>query len=114
MEHRVSIVVGQSMKKSDQTIFFGLNFQPVLKGIETLLPETSEALDNNIWVIDSGTINRDHDLSLRVGYSDTQHTRLSTNSTVGDGEHNNITLPAIACVLRPLSGRQNKFVSSRG
>ena len=110
-----------SMIKSDQMIFFGLLFQPVLKVIENAFARDLGGirLYNNIWDIDWATSNHDHDLSLRVGHSDTQlgHStpvhRLAER-TEREIIRQRITLPAIACVLCPLSGRQNKFVSSRG
>ena len=109
------------MIKSDQMIFFGLLFQPVLKVIENAFARDLGGirLYNNIWDIDWATSNHDHDLSLRVGHSDTQlgHStpvhRLAER-TEREIIRQRITLPAIACVLCPLSGRQNKFVSSRG
>ena len=115
-----------SMIKSDQMIFFGLLFQPVLKVIENAFARDLGGirLYNNIWDIDWATSNHDHDLSLRVGHSDTQlgHStpvhRLAAR-TERESIRQSITLPAIACVVaaqRQLAAlhKQSKFVSSRG
>ena len=93
-------------------IFFGLLFQPVLKVIENAFARDLGGirLYNNIWDIDWATSNHDHDLSLRVGHSDTQtagaqHTRGSTSSTDGEGEHQTRVQPCPPSrVLWPLSG----------
>ena len=84
--------------KVDQMVSFGSLFPPIEKWVETLSHKTSEALENDIWVIDWATT--DH-VALRVGYSGAPlgHITRASTSTEGESINLSITLAAIVCVV---------------